>query len=233
MTRILLVEDEPHLRKTLKVNLELDGYEVVPVGDGKEAIRLYPQSRFDLVILDVMMPGVDGYHVCEHIRLRDKETPILFLTARNTSQDRVRGLKLGGDDYLGKPFDLEELKIRIQKLLMRRQPASTNESKQFNIGGHTVHFNTFEVHRSDGSHIALSQKEVLLLKLLTERKNEVVSREEILEKVWGYDVYPSTRTIDNHIVNFRKYFEPNPRQPKYFHSVRGVGYKFTHDEKVN
>ncbi|MCB0431213.1 MAG: response regulator transcription factor [Flavobacteriales bacterium] len=232
MARILLAEDEENLRKTLKLNLELEGNEVLTAGNGHEALQIFPTARFDLVILDVMMPELDGFAVCQAIRLRDRDTPILFLTARNAGTDRVQGLKLGGDDYLAKPFNLEELLLRVRILTRRRNryPSDVYERSigdACNIGPFRVNFKTFEIIGPDEQTRKITQKEVLLLKLLTEQENEVVSREQILEKVWGYDVFPSTRTIDNYIVNFRKYFGDDPREPRYFHSVRGVGYKFT------
>lgn len=228
-TRILLVEDEQSLADTIKLNLELEGYKVQLANDGKKALRVFKQERFDLVILDVMLPEMDGYTVCEAIRLDDEQVPVLFLTAKNSSTDRVTGLKMGADDYLTKPFNLEELLLRIQILLKRSQrnggKAASNHSV-FSFDQFQINFSEMTVLTPAGNKINLTKKENTLLKLLIDRKNEVVSRERILETVWGYDIYPSTRTIDNFIVTFRKYFEKDPANPLHFQSVRGVGYKF-------
>jgi two-component system alkaline phosphatase synthesis response regulator PhoP len=226
--RILLVEDEEHLLEAIKLNLEMEDYVVTAVNDGKKAIKAFKQERFNLVLLDVMLPEMDGYRVCETIRLENNEVPIIFLTAKNTSQDKVIGLKKGADDYLTKPFNLEELLLRIQILIKRSMKTDKLPNLEtYKIGDKEINFSTYEIIDSHNNKINLTRKETLLLKLLIERKNEVVSRENILETVWGYDVYPSTRTIDNFILSFRKYFEADPKNPRFFHSVRGVGYKFS------
>lgn len=225
--RILLVEDEPSLRDTIKLNLEMEGYVVQTAADGKTALKVFKGERFNLVILDVMLPEMDGFTVCQAIRLENQEVPVLFLTAKNAGADRVMGLKLGADDYLTKPFNLEELLLRVQNLL--RRSVKTGEGPgitEYRIGDSLVSFSQQEIRKNKSEPIRLTRKEAMLLKLLVERKNEVVSREHILETVWGYDIYPSTRTIDNFIVTFRKHFEKDPANPKYFQSVRGVGYKF-------
>lgn len=225
--RILVVEDEQALADTIKLNLELEGYKVHQVSDGRSALKVFKSERFNLIVLDVMLPELDGFSVCEAIRLDNNNVPILFLTAKNSSQDRVNGLKIGGDDYLTKPFNLEEFLLRVQNLL-KRGSQSTNKTAvdEYKIGNKKIRFGLMQVIEENGNEIKLTKKECSLLKLLVERKNEVVSREHILETVWGYDIYPSTRTIDNFIVTFRKYFEPDPSNPRYFHSVRGVGYKY-------
>lgn len=229
--RILIVEDEDHIRENLKLNLELEGYEVIAVADGAKAIKAFKEQRFDLVILDVMLPEMDGFDVCEQIRLDDRETPILFLTAKDASIDKIKGLKTGGDDYMTKPFNLEELLLRVQNLIKRTiEPKEKAALTVYHLNGNDINFAQLEIKRPDSSVTHLTKKEALLLKLLIEKRNEVVSREHILETVWGYDIYPSTRTIDNFIVTFRKYFEPDPSNPKYFISVRGIGYKFTDAE---
>lgn len=227
--RILLAEDEESLRDMISLNLELEGYLVVKTGDGKTALDKALSERFDLIILDVMLPEISGFSVCESIRLENPKVPILFLTAKNASSDRVTGLKLGADDYLSKPFDLEELLLRVSSLIQRGIERSLVQevSNHFVFGRNKIDFNTYEIINYKGEQHTLSRKEILLLKLLTDRKGEVVSRKTILEKVWGYDIFPSTRTIDNFILMFRKYFEENPKEPVYFHSIRGVGYKFT------
>lgn len=230
VSRILLAEDEEHLRDNIKMNLELEDYEVVAVTNGVDALKKFRDQRFNLVILDVMMPEMDGLEVCEQIRLEDVTIPVLFLTAKDTSQDVVTGLKKGADDYLTKPFNLEELLLRVKALIKRGLSEKEKEETlhTYSFGDNKVNFLTYEAEGNPGTFI-LTKKELKLLKLLIERKNEVVSRQQILQYVWGYDVYPSTRTIDNFILSFRKYFEKDPKNPQYFHSVRGVGYKFVHE----
>ncbi len=223
--RILLVEDEENIRKVVKLNLELDAYEVVTTDNGKDAMKYFHEQHFDLIILDIMLPEISGLQICEQIRLTDTETPIIFLTAKDTPPDRVLGLKKGADDYLSKPFNLEELQLRVKKLISRSSKTPKMDMEYFEFGNNKVNFSTFEAVGNQGDMI-LTKKEAMLLKLLVERKNEVVSRQQILQFVWGYDVYPSTRTIDNFILSFRKYFEENPKEPKFFKSVRGIGYKF-------
>ena len=225
MARILLVDDEDGMRTILKLNLEKQDYEVVTADNGKDAFKIFKGQHFDLLLLDVMMPEVDGYQLCEQIRLENLEVPIIFLTAKDTSPDKIFGLKKGADDYVTKPYILEELLLRIQNLLKRSSKDPVNTLDSYNFGNNKINFITFEAFGNDGT-FNLTKKEAMLLKLLIDRKNEVVSRQQILQAVWGYDVYPSTRTIDNFILSFRKYFEEEPKKPKFFLSVRGVGYKF-------
>ena len=226
---ILLVEDEENLHEALKLNLELEGYEVTSAYNGASALKTVQSEYFDLIILDVMLPEVDGINVTETIRLQNIEVPILILSAKNTSADRVLGLKKGADDYLSKPFNLEELILRVQKLIEKNKKLQDKSSvgDTYNFGNNAIDFKAQEAVTKSGEKIQLSRKESMLLKLLIENKNEVVPREKILQVVWGYNVYPTTRTIDNFILNFRKYFEEDSRNPKYFHSVRGVGYKYS------
>lgn len=226
---ILLVEDEENLHETLKMNLELEGYEVTSAYDGVAAMKASQNEYFDLIILDVMIPEIDGINVTQNIRLTNDEVPILILSAKNTSSDKILGLKKGADDYMTKPFDLEELLLRIQKLINKSKKIQDKSTigDTYNFGGNSIDFKAQEAKTLRGEKIQLSKKEVMLLKLLIENKNEVVPREKILQSVWGYNVYPTTRTIDNFILNFRKYFEEDSRIPKFFHSVRGVGYKYT------
>lgn len=228
--RILVVEDEEHLLEALKLNLELEGYKVVSATTGPDALRLARQERFNLVILDVMLPGLDGFSVCEAIRLSNSTVPILFLSAKNTAEDKIIGLKRGADDYMTKPFNLEEFLLRVQVLVKRSLSAEEKReiADLYQFGPNSVNFKTFEIVGKDGKGAVLTKKEIALLKLLIERKNEVVSREQILETVWGYDIFPSTRTVDNFILAFRKYFEKDPKNPEFFHSIRGVGYRFVH-----
>ena len=229
LLRILLVEDEENLREALHINLEEDGYEVVTADNGVYALQLFREQRFNLIILDIMLPEMDGLHVCEQIRLTDMDTPVLFLTAKDSTQDKIHGLKKGADDYITKPFHLEEFLLRV-RVLIKHSVKGTKEDesmKTYAFGNNQINFVTYKAVGQSDAEIDLTKKETKLLKLLIERRNEVVSREQILQFVWGYDVFPSTRTIDNFILAFRKYFEDDPKNPKYFHSVRGVGYKFT------
>lgn len=227
---ILVVEDEESLREALKLNLELENYEVTTADNGPAVLKLVKNEYFDLIILDIMLPDMDGITVCETIRMQHNDVPIMFLSARNTGADRVEGLKKGGDDYLTKPFNLEELLLRVDKLIVKnkkiKEPQAVADVYEFD-GGCKIDFAAHECIDKDGNTQELSKKEAALLKLLIEHEGDVVSREQILQIVWGYNVYPTTRTIDNFILNFRKFFEKDSRNPKHFHSVRGIGYKFT------
>jgi len=226
---ILLVEDEENLHEALRLNLELEGFEITSAFDGMQALKAVQSEYFDLIILDVMLPGMDGVSVTETIRVQHNDVPILILSAKNASADRVLGLKKGADDYLTKPFNLEDLLLRIQKLIEKNEKMQEKGDigDTYNFGRNSIDFKAQEAVTKDGQVIQLSKKEAMLLKLLIENRNEVVPRERILQTVWGYNVYPTTRTIDNFVLNFRKYFEEDSRHPKYFHSVRGVGYKYT------
>ncbi len=226
---VLLVEDEENLHEALKLNLELEGYDVTSAFDGTAALKALQAEYFDLIILDVMLPETDGINVTETIRISNNEIPILILSAKNSSADRVLGLKKGADDYLTKPFNLEELLLRVHKLINKNKKLQDKSTvgDVYTFDNNSIDFKAQEATVSTGKKIQLSKKETMLLKLLIENKNEVVPREKILQAVWGYNVYPTTRTIDNFILSFRKYFEEDSRNPKYFHSVRGVGYKYS------
>jgi two-component system alkaline phosphatase synthesis response regulator PhoP len=228
---ILVVEDEEHLHETLRLNLELEGYEVTSAFDGNEALQKVSNEYFDLIIMDIMLPEMDGISVTESIRVNNNDVPILILSARNSSADRVLGLKKGADDYLTKPFNLEELLLRVDKLIRKNKliQVKDNIGDIYSFGKNTIDFKAQNATGFNEQSVELSRKESMLLKLLIENKGEVVTREKILQVVWGYNVYPTTRTIDNFILSFRKYFEEDSRNPRYFHSVRGVGYKFTED----
>jgi two-component system, OmpR family, alkaline phosphatase synthesis response regulator PhoP len=225
---ILLVEDEENLHEALKLNLELEGYTVTSAFNGNEALKAVKNEFFHLIILDIMLPEMDGIAVTETIRVQQIEVPILILSAKNTGSDRVLGLKKGADDYLTKPFNLEELLLRVEKLIDINRKLHDKEQLPdvYSFGGNSIDFKAQTATCFNTQQIELSKKEAMLLKLLIENKGEVVTREKILQVVWGYNVYPTTRTIDNFILNFRKYFEADTRNPIHFHSVRGVGYKF-------
>lgn len=226
---ILIVEDELNLHEALKLNLEMEGYEVTSAFDGNEALKKIENAYFDLIIMDIMLPELDGISVTESIRVHNNEVPILMLSAKNAPADKVLGLKKGADDYLTKPFNLDELLIRVSKLIEKNKRLQVKESigDQYKFGNNLIDFKAQDAITWNGQRVDLSKKEAMLLKLLIENKGEVVTREKILQVVWGYNVYPTTRTIDNFILSFRKYFEEDSRNPVYFHSVRGVGYKYT------
>ena len=224
---ILLVEDEVHLHDALKLNLEMEGYTVSSAFEGPNAFKQIQQAHFDLIILDIMLPGIDGFAITETIRLNNINTPILILSAKNTSANRVQGLKLGADDYLTKPFNLEELLLRVSKLIQKSTSITQSaQLEEYNFSDNIIYFKSLEAISKVGEKITLTKKEAMLLKLLIENKNNVITRERILQTVWGYHVFPNTRTIDNFILSFRKYFELDPKNPVHFISIRGVGYKF-------
>ena len=225
MLKICVVEDESSLAEMILLNLELEGYNVTLIGHGTQALNLIESDfNFDLVILDVMLPGVNGLDLCRKIRTRSN-TPVLFLSAKGTTEDRIAGLKAGGNDYLPKPFDLEELLLRVSILV---NSSKKEQDEIVMVGNHEVNFKTYAAKNLVTNQSAnLSKKEVSLIRLFWRKEGEVISRSEILDKVWGKDQFPTTRTIDNYILNFRKIFEGEPKNPRHFHSIRGVGYKFT------
>ncbi len=225
---ILIVDDEEHLADALAHNLQFEGFATTVAYDGEEGLRLARTIQFDLVILDIMMPRLDGLEVCKRLRATGSTVPILFLTAKSADADRLLGLKVGADDYVAKPFLLEELILRIHGIFSRQDwyRAAPDEQEVFRFGDNEVNFQTFEATTEDRT-VRLTEKECMLMKLLVERRNQVVSREEILERVWGYRFSTSSRTIDNFIVRLRRYFESDPKDPQFIHSVRGVGYRFT------
>lgn len=226
--RILVVEDERHLAEVLADNLELEGFAVEVVHDGNDALAAVRRAEPALVLLDVMLPGCDGFAVCDALRKEGREVPILFLTARGESDDRVRGLELGGDDYLAKPFDLRELILRVKAILRRAQwmQSPTSGGDTLALGDARIDFRAFSV-TIGGRETRLSTKETAILRVLAERAGEVVARSEILDRVWGYDAFPTTRTIDNFIVRLRRLIEPDPAEPRYLHTIRGTGYRLT------
>lgn len=226
---ILLVEDEENLHETLRLNLEIEGFEVTSAYNGAQALKAIAEEYFDLIILDIMLPEIDGINVTERVRLQNLEMPILILSAKNSSTDKILGLRTGADDYLTKPFNLEELLLRVNKLIQKNTLLQDKDNVPdiVKFGRNSVDFKAQEATTWQGKKISLSKKEAMLLRLLIEHKNEVVTREKILQSVWGYNVYPTTRTIDNFILSFRKYFEEDSRNPQHFHSVRSMGYKYT------
>lgn len=228
MIKVCIVEDEKSLAEMIQLNLELEGFQVTPFYKGSDAFKHAKEmAQFDLVILDVMLPEVSGLDVCTEIR-KFSSVPILFLSAKGTTEDRIAGLKNGGNDYLPKPFDLEELLLRVSVLTKKPYSIINAEQTVMTIGSKNVYFDKFEVtDRINNETITLSKREIDLLKLFNAKEGQVVSRDEILDIIWGKELYPTSRTIDNYILLFRKIFEKNPKEPAYFHSIRAVGYKFT------
>ncbi len=230
MIKICVVEDERSLSDMIRMNLEIEGYTVEIFNDGQEAFEKAQEiGQFNLVLLDVMLPKVSGLDICDEIRKTSK-VPILFLSAKGTTADKIAGLKKGGNDYLSKPFDLEELLLRVQILLQTASPLNATAETALVIGNKTVDYTNFEVEdKNTGETLRLSKREIDLLQFFAENEGRVVSRDEILDKIWGTEQFPTTRTIDNYILSFRKLFEEDPKNPHYFHSIRSVGYKFTND----
>jgi two-component system alkaline phosphatase synthesis response regulator PhoP len=222
MSRILVVEDEDGIALSLKTDLELEGYDVEVVGDGVQASRSAREGNFDLILLDVMLPGKDGFEICREIRGAGNKVPILMLTAKAQEAEKVLGLELGADDYVTKPFSGLELRARV-KALLRRSADVTPEVQQFD--GLEVDFGRFEVRR-DGRALDLTPLEFKILAALVKRRGRVVARGRLLDLAWGEEVYVSDRVIDNHIANLRKKIEPDAGAPRFVVSVRGVGYRF-------
>jgi two-component system alkaline phosphatase synthesis response regulator PhoP len=224
--RLLLVEDEPGLQLALSDRLSAEGYAVETAGDGNAAITRATGEPFDIIVLDVMLPGKDGFDVAKTIRQQGVQTPILMLTARTQVVDRVVGLKLGADDYLTKPFETIELLARIEALLRRApSPVPGAALERYQFGDITVDVRKAEVSQN-GEMLDLSAKEFHLLKYFIEHRGATISREELLHEVWGYDNTPSTRTVDVHVAWLRQKLEPNPRVPQYILTIHGLGYKF-------
>ena len=225
MAKILIVEDEPSMRLGLKDNLEFESYSVELAIDGAEGLTKIEASTFDLIILDVMMPKMSGFEVCKAIRKKGVTTPIIFLTAKSEEIDKVLGLELGADDYLTKPFSLRELIARVKAILRRTQNATvTKDEGTATIGRLSVDFDHYVASNNEGD-VRMSYKEFEILQFLLNNQNEVVSRYDLLNKVWGYDSQPTTRTVDNFILRLRQRIEENPNDPKHILTVHGVGYK--------
>ena len=225
MMNICLIEDEENIVELVRLNLELEGFTVRSFQNGMRAKEMIDEViQHDLIILDVMLPEYSGFDLCKDIRALS-DTPILFLSAKGIATDRIHGLKLGANDYLAKPFDLEELILRIRNLVSTKKD---QKIKSIQIGEVKVNFSSFEAHNNNGEIIhVFSKREIELLELFNENEGKVVSRDLILDKLWGKDNFPTSRTIDNYILTFRKIFENDPKNPIFFHSVRGVGYRFT------
>jgi two-component system alkaline phosphatase synthesis response regulator PhoP len=235
--RILIVEDDPHIAEGLKLNLSLQGYEATIAGSGTEGLRMWKEWNPHLIVLDIMLPGLDGLSVLRHIRLEDERLPVLILSAKGAPDDRVKGFSYGVDDYLAKPFNLEEFLLRVDRLLTRlswshppsppvdgEEPAAV---KNYAFGGNTIDFTTMTADCRQGT-IQLTEQEVRLLRIFIANRGKPLSRKLLLEVGWGYSGVTTTRTVDNFIVRLRKYFEDDPQNPVYFRSLRSVGYLFDH-----
>lgn len=223
---VLIAEDEESLAHGLELNLRLEGYTVTLCRTGLQAEEVFKTGpgSFDLALLDVMLPGKSGFDLCRIIKSINPSLPVMFLTAKGQITDKREGLRLGADDYLTKPFDLEELLLRVANLVKR---STRSQDKLYRFESGQINFDTYVITTRDHRQLPLSRREIGLLELLTSSPGKVISRDQILEKLWEPHENASSRTIDNYILSFRKYFEENPRQPRHFHSVRGVGYKFT------
>jgi DNA-binding response OmpR family regulator len=224
MANILIVEDEPAMQLGLKDNLELEGYEVEMASDGEAGLLKIKSKKYDLILLDVMLPKLSGFDVCKAARTAGISTPIILLTARGEEMDKVLGLEFGADDYITKPFGLRELLARVRALLRRSQPSTPKENHIVLIGRLRINFSSFQADENDAE-VKLSHKEFEILAYLHQNKNQVVSRYDLLEKVWGYEEQPTTRTVDNFVVRLRQKIEVNPNHPKIILTVHGTGYK--------
>lgn len=239
--RILVIEDDEHIAEGLKLNLSLQGYAVRIAVNGFAGLQEWKDWRPHLIVLDIMLPGIDGLSVLQNIRLVDEQLPILILSAKSASEDKVKGLSYGVDDYLSKPFDLDEFLLRIERLLTRAswtqqqsvEAASHFSSlpRHFQFGSNRIDFETATAHTRQGT-LHLTEQEIKLLKLFITHKGKPLSRDRLLEIGWGYSRDTTTRTVDNFIVRLRKYFEDNPRKPIYFKSLRSVGYIFDPDQQT-
>ena len=229
---LLLVEDEPGIARGLVFNLEEDGFRVTHVETGEEALDLVWEENFDLLVLDVMLPGISGMEVCEEIRRHDPRLPIIMLTARGEEQDRVEGLATGADDYLTKPFSLDEFLLRIKGMLRRSEwyRSGGRTGRAYRFGDNEIDLKEQKAKTARGE-ISLTELEVRMLRTFFRREGETLSRAELLAAVWGMAPDTETRTLDNFIVRMRKYFEVDPANPAHFHTVRGRGYRFTRKGK--
>ncbi|MBS2213471.1 response regulator transcription factor [Carboxylicivirga mesophila] len=229
MKRILVVEDEPDMQSGIKDNLEFEGYDVDTASDGKEGLQKILTDSFDLVLLDVMLPHISGFDVCKKVRHENNNTPIIFLTAKGEEIDKVIGLESGGDDYLTKPFSLRELLARVKAVLRRTEmqnPSATNHETQ--VGRLKVDFGTYTAW-VDGEQVKMTSKEFEILQYLLKHKNATISRDSLLDNVWGYDFQPTARTIDNFILKLRHKIEDNPNDPQIIITVHGMGYRLVHN----
>ncbi len=223
MPRILIVDDEPEMVRGLEDNLRFEGYQTVAAGSGTRGLALALSEAPDLILLDVMMPGMSGWDVCRQLRARGLDTPVIMLTARGAEVDRVQGLELGADDYITKPFSVRELMARIRAVL--RRPGPRQKFEEFAFGDVRVHLRARQAFKA-GREIRLTRKEFDLLRYLVEHPGEVITRDRLLDEVWGYDRFPTTRTVDTHILRLRQKFEDDPERPAHILTAHGQGYRF-------
>jgi len=228
MQKILVVEDEISIQKGLKDNLEEEGYSVATASDGKKGLEKAIKENIDLVLLDVMLPGMTGFDICKEIKLKKLTLPIIMLTAKDKEADKILGLELGADDYITKPFSVNELLARIRAVLRRvetHQKAKQKKLESYQFDDVKINFEKLEAHKGKKK-LKLSKREFEILAYMIKRKGEVVSRNDLLDVVWGYDVFPTTRTVDNFVARIRKQIEDKPAKPKHILSIRSAGYKF-------
>jgi len=221
--RILIVDDEPEMLRGLEDNLQFEGYQTVTAGDGRKGLALALSEAPDLILLDVMMPGMSGWDLCRELRRRGLDVPVIMLTARGEEVDRVLGLELGADDYVTKPFSLRELMARIRAVL--RRPGPRQKFEEFAFGDVRVHLRARQAFKS-GREVRLTRKEFDLLRYLIEHPGEVITRDRLLDEVWGYEQFPTTRTVDTHILRLRQKFEDDPERPAHILTAHGQGYRF-------
>jgi DNA-binding response OmpR family regulator len=224
MSDILIIEDEAQMRSGLKDNLEFEGYAVDVAEDGQIGLDKSLSKSYDLIILDVMLPKLSGFDVCKKIREKGIKTPIIMLTAKGEEIDKVLGLELGADDYVTKPFSLRELLARVKAILRRTDESTSKAQQKITIGKLEIDFNSYTA-MVEGKSVAMTHKEYEIVKYLWQHKGATVSRDNLLEEVWGYDDYPTTRTVDNFILKLRQKIEINPNRPKHILTVHGIGYK--------
>ena len=221
-----MIEDNLHLAEGMRLNLEAEGYKIVHLAHGGDVLDEIRRGLYDLALMDIMLPGIDGLTLCKKIRVEGITTPILFVTARDQQDDKIEGLLAGGDDYITKPFEIKELLVRIQAIFRRvAWLAAEDTGKTYSFDNRSIDFQSLEATTPNGK-FSLTRKECMILKYLIERSGEAVSRDQLLDAVWGYDIYPTNRTVDNFIVRLRKIFEENPTKPVYIKTVRGIGYRF-------
>ena len=223
MPRILIVDDEPEMVRGLEDNLRFEGYQTIAATDGRRGLALALSDAPDLILLDVMMPGMSGWDVCRQLRTRGLDTPVIMLTARGAEMDRVQGLELGADDYITKPFSVRELMARIRAVL--RRPGPRQKFEEFAFGDVRVHLRARQAYKA-GREVRLTRKEFDLLRYLVEHPGEVITRDRLLDEVWGYDRFPTTRTVDTHILRLRQKFEDDPERPAHILTAHGQGYRF-------
>ena len=225
MKRILLIEDDPAISKGLRISLEEEHYQVLIASDGEDGYQLAQEKSFDLIILDLMLPGKNGHEICRELRGEGNKTPIIMLTSKKEESDKVLGLELGADDYVTKPFSIREFQARIKALLRRTSQKNNTDQDSFSFGSVHINFKRQEAAKNNQP-IKFSVKEFEILRFFIDHEQEVVRRDTLLNEVWGYDIFPTTRTVDTFILNLRKKIEDDPAHPRHLLTIHGAGYKF-------